>query len=72
MDADGTRHLGDPAHRLFDVPGGHHHQVVQLVDDDQDEWQPREPAVRLVVIVHFLVRPLHAESVGLFVLGKIT
>ena len=37
MDPNGTGHLGDADDRLFDVSGGHHHEVVQLVDDDQHE-----------------------------------
>ena len=40
VDADGAGHLGDAADRLLDVAGRHHHQVVQLVDHDQDERQP--------------------------------
>src|SRR4029078_1724490 len=39
VDADGARHLCDAADRLFDVAGGNHHQVVELVDDDEDERQ---------------------------------
>ena len=49
VDADGPGHLGDAADRLLDVAGGHHHQVVQLVDHDQDERQPVVLARRLAV-----------------------
>ena len=31
---------GDAADRLLDVAGRDHHQVVELVDDDEDERQP--------------------------------
>ena len=31
---------GDAADRLLDVAGRHHHQVVELVDHDEDERQP--------------------------------
>jgi hypothetical protein len=37
VDADGPGHLGDPHDRLLDVAGRHHHQVVELVDHDDDE-----------------------------------
>ena len=36
VDADGARHLGDAHDRLLDVARRHHHQVVELVDDDHD------------------------------------
>ena len=39
VDADGPRHLGDPAHRLLDVARRHHHEVVELVHHDEDERQ---------------------------------
>ncbi len=39
VDADGARHLGDAHDGVLDVAGRHHHQVVQLVDDDEDEGQ---------------------------------
>jgi len=39
MDPDGPRHLRQPADRLLDITGRHHHQVGQLVDDDDDERQ---------------------------------
>src|ERR1700722_16387971 len=42
---DRPRHLGDPADRLLDVSCRDHHQVVQLVDDDQDEGQLRRAVV---------------------------
>ena len=37
VDPEGTAHLGDAADRLLDVAGGHHHQVVELVDHAEDE-----------------------------------
>jgi hypothetical protein len=40
VDADGPGLLGDPGDRLLDVAGGDHHQVVELVDDDDDVRQP--------------------------------
>ena len=39
VDADRPRLLGDAGDRLLDVAGGHHHQVVELVDDDHDVRQ---------------------------------
>ena len=36
VDAHGTRLLSDPGDRLLDVAGCDHHQVVQLVDHDDD------------------------------------
>ena len=49
---DGPGHLGDPAHRLLDVAGRHHHQVVELVHHDQDERQAgRTRAPGSVVLV---------------------
>ena len=39
MDADGARHLRQPRDRLFDLVAGDHHQVGQLVDDDDDVGQ---------------------------------
>ena len=39
VDADGPGHLGDAADRLLDVAGRHHHEVVELVDHDEDERQ---------------------------------
>ena len=36
VDADGAGHLGDAADRLLDVAGRHHHEVVELVDHDED------------------------------------
>ena len=39
VDADSPGHLGYPADRLLDVASSHHHQVVELVDDDQYEGQ---------------------------------
>jgi hypothetical protein len=35
VDAGGAGELGDPDDRLLHVAGRHHHQVGQLVDDDQ-------------------------------------
>src|SRR5579875_15266 len=40
VDAHRPGHLRDPADRLLDVAGGDHHQVVQLVDDDEHEREP--------------------------------
>ena len=39
VDADGPRHLRDAADARLDVACGHHHEVVELVDDDHDERQ---------------------------------
>ena len=39
VDADGPGHLGDAHDGVLDVAGRHHHEVVQLVDDDEDEGQ---------------------------------
>ena len=39
VDADGTGHLGDADDGVLDVAGRHHHEVVQLVDDHEDERQ---------------------------------
>ena len=40
VDADGPGLLGDAGDALLDVAGRDHHQVVELVDDDDDERQP--------------------------------
>ncbi len=48
MDPDGSRHLGDPAHRLLHVARRHHHEVVELVYDDKDEG--KSPVPTLVVV----------------------
>ena len=50
MDADGARHLRQPGDRFLDFVARHHHQVGELVDDDDDEGQRLE----LVAVV---VRP---------------
>ena len=39
VDADGARHLREARDRLFDLVARHHHQVGELVDDDDDEGQ---------------------------------
>ena len=39
MDADRPRQLGDAADELFDLAGRDHHQVRELVDDDDDVRQ---------------------------------
>ncbi len=39
MDAHGAGHLGDAHHRLFDVARRDHHQVVQLINHDDDVGQ---------------------------------
>ena len=36
---DGARHLRDAADARLDVARSHHHQVVELVDDDEDVRQ---------------------------------
>jgi hypothetical protein len=36
VNADGAGFLGDTYYQRFDVAGGHHHQVGQLVDDNDD------------------------------------
>ena len=41
MDPDGARHLGDPADGLFHVARCDHHQIVQLVDNNEDERKAR-------------------------------
>ena len=37
VDADGARHLREPRDRLLDLVARDHHQVGELVDDDDDE-----------------------------------
>ncbi len=39
MDTHGARHLGDPHNGVLHVTCRHHHEVVELVDDDEDERQ---------------------------------
>ncbi len=39
MNADGAGHLGQPADRFLHLVACHHHEVCQLVDDDQDVRQ---------------------------------
>ena len=65
VDADGAGHLGDAHDGVLDVAGRHHHQVVQLVDDDEDERQ-RLRRLGLVVEVGLVVdrRVLLAEGPG--------
>jgi hypothetical protein len=46
VDADGAGHLRQPGDRFLDVAGRHHHQVGELVDDDQDERKPRVRTAR--------------------------
>ena len=46
VDADGAGLLGDAGDALLDVAGRDHHQVVELVDDDDDVRQPLERAGR--------------------------
>ena len=36
VDPDRARHLGDPADRVLDVTRRDHHQVGELVDDDEE------------------------------------
>ena len=49
VDAHGSCHLGDAADRRLDVARRDHHEVVQLVDHDEDERQAREGAVGALV-----------------------
>ena len=55
MDTHRPGHLGDPADRLLDIPGRHHHQIVELVHHHQDEGQPLEPGLDGVVLGHLLL-----------------
>ncbi len=50
VDADGTGHLGDAHDGVLDVAGRHHHEVVELVDHDEDE---RQRLRRLGLVVEF-------------------
>src|SRR5207302_4874824 len=43
VDADGAGELGDAADEVLDLAGGDHHQVGELVDDDDDVRQRVEP-----------------------------
>ena len=52
VDSDGSCHLGETADGVFDITCGHHHQVGQLVDDDQDEGQPLVGQRFAVVVDH--------------------
>ena len=49
VDADGAGHLGDAHDGVLDVAGGHHHEVVELVDHDEDEGQRLRARLGLVV-----------------------
>ena len=62
VDPDRPRHLGDPADRLLDVAGGHHHEVVQLVDDDEDVRQPAQVRPRAGVTSLVGVGPGSSEA----------
>ena len=44
--AHGTRLLSNTGDALLHVTGGDHHQVIELVDDDDDVRQPLELAIR--------------------------
>ena len=55
MDTDRPCHLGDADDRLLDVPGRHHHQVIELVDDDHDERQPLGRTGLVLVALFFFV-----------------
>jgi len=46
VDADGAGQLGHAADQVLDLAGRHHHQVGQLVDDDDDVGERREPEPR--------------------------
>ena len=39
VNADSARHLSETCDGLFDVGAIEHHQIGQLVDDDDDVWQ---------------------------------
>jgi len=55
VDADRPGHLGDAHHRIFDVTSCHHHQVVELVDDDEDEREAFDRAHGLVELFDVVV-----------------
>ena len=76
VDADGARHLRQPADRFLDLVAGHHHQVGELVDDDDDEGQrlraprgraapapPPASAVRMLRLYCSMLRTPSAASV---------
>src|SRR5262245_45948953 len=48
MNADRACHLRQTRDRFFNLVPGHHHEVRELVDDDNDEWQ-RLRSVRIFV-----------------------
>ena len=49
VNADRARHLRQAANRFFHFVAGHHHQVGEFVDHDDDE---RQRAVRLALLGH--------------------
>src|SRR6266550_466221 len=51
VNADGAGKLRDAADQLFDLTGGDHHQVGQLVDHDHDVRQPPGELLRGLVVV---------------------
>ena len=76
VDADGARHLRQPADRFLDLVARHHHQVGQLVDDDDDEGQrlgrlrdpcaagpPSASALRMLRLYCSMLRTPSAASV---------
>ena len=42
VEADRSGELGDPADQILDLPRRDHHQVGELVDDDDDVGQRRD------------------------------
>ena len=69
MDSHGAGHLGDPHDGVLHHPAGHHHEVVQLVDDDHDVREPVEhvlfeaPRVELLAIRFDIADPGVGEQV---------
>src|SRR5712692_1967603 len=51
VDADRARQLRDAADELLDLAGGHHHQVGELVDHDDDVGQLASEALRGLLVV---------------------
>ena len=50
VDAGGARELGDAGDRGLDLVGADHHQVGQLVDDDDDVRHPRLAGPQRLVV----------------------
>jgi hypothetical protein len=57
VNAGGPRHLRQAGEGHLHIPGGHHHQVGQFVDDDDDVGQR---AGRLFTLLRRSARPLSA------------